>query len=332
MGAVFALYSGWYFWIPKILGLTYNMVLSKLHFWILFLGVNVTFFPQHFLGLQGMPRRISDYPDAYAGWNIISSFGSLVSVIATVIFLQALYLQLIKGEAVSRYLWLNPGIYTDILRHAINNNAPGIEWAIASPPKPHAFTSLPVSSTFFSTNPFSNFLSLWKKVEKENRRYYFNISLFFVWISIASYLYVTLKITPFLLITIPIIPIIITSKRITYSLFKKFISSNILYVVLIIWTGIELLLYSNTISVWDLCLNYLADNSDTWLSSRGIPNRQAWAFDRNDPNQIYDYLRDWRAFKRYCESQMGDNNEVNIIYRDLIRSYTPQVWRALTNR
>lgn len=307
------------------------MVLSKLHFWILFLGVNVTFFPQHFLGLQGMPRRISDYPDAYAGWNIISSFGSLVSVIATVIFLQALYLQLIKGEAVSRYLWLNPGIYTDILRHAINNNAPGIEWAIASPPKPHAFTSLPVSSTFFSTNRFSHIWSLWKKVEKENKRYYLNLNLFFVWISIASYLYVTLKITPFILITIPIIPIILTSKRITYSLFKKFISSNILYVVLIIWTGIELLIYSNTISVWDLCLNHLAENSDTWLSWRGITIRQP-SFDQNDPNQIYDYLRDWRAWKRECESRMGGNNEVNLIYRNLIRWYTPEVWRALTNR
>jgi cytochrome c oxidase subunit 1 len=68
MGAVFALFSAWYFWIPKITGLSYNTMLGKVHFVILFIGVNLTFFPQHFLGLQGMPRRISDYPDAFAGW------------------------------------------------------------------------------------------------------------------------------------------------------------------------------------------------------------------------------------------------------------------------
>ena len=92
MGAVFALFSGWYFWIPKILGLDYNLNFSsKVHFWVLFIGVNLTFFPQHFLGLQGMPRRISDYPDAFTGWNFISSIGSLVSVAATALFLHIVY-------------------------------------------------------------------------------------------------------------------------------------------------------------------------------------------------------------------------------------------------
>ena len=96
MGAVFALFSGWYFWIPKILGLDYNLLYSKAHFWVLFAGVNFTFFPQHFLGLQGMPRRVSDYPDAFTGWNFISSIGSVISVAATALFLQIVYLNLLK--------------------------------------------------------------------------------------------------------------------------------------------------------------------------------------------------------------------------------------------
>jgi cytochrome c oxidase subunit 1 len=147
MGAVFALYSAWYFWIPKILGLDYNIMLGKVHFWILFIGVNVTFFPQHFLGLQGMPRRISDYPDAFAGWNLISSFGSIISLVATWLFLQLVYLQLVAGKATSRYPWLTPQFYTDILQALLNRSYNSLEWALDSPPKPHAFVSLPLQSS-----------------------------------------------------------------------------------------------------------------------------------------------------------------------------------------
>jgi cytochrome c oxidase subunit 1 len=86
MGAVFAVFAGFYYWVEKMVGLTYDEVLGKLHFWTFFVGVNLTFFPMHFLGLAGMPRRISDYPDSYAGWNYIASFGSVISVVATLTF------------------------------------------------------------------------------------------------------------------------------------------------------------------------------------------------------------------------------------------------------
>nr|YP_009261986.1 cytochrome c oxidase subunit 1 [Chrysoporthe austroafricana]AMX22061.1 cytochrome c oxidase subunit 1 [Chrysoporthe austroafricana] len=146
MGAVFAMFSGWYFWVPKLLGLNYNLTLSKVQFWILFIGVNLTFFPQHFLGLQGMPRRISDYPDAFAGWNLISSFGSIVSVVAAWLFLFIVYRQLIDGNVASRNPWMTPQFYTDTLQALLNRSSPSLEWSLTSPPKPHAFVSLPVQS------------------------------------------------------------------------------------------------------------------------------------------------------------------------------------------
>jgi len=147
MGAVFALFSGWYFWIPKILGMLYDTTLGKLHFWVLFIGVNVTFFPQHFLGLQGMPRRISDYPDAYAGWNIISSFGSMISVVATVLFLHIVYLQLVGNKNLSRYPWYAPPVFYDYLQILLSRLYTSLEWCLNSPPKVHAFVSLPLSSS-----------------------------------------------------------------------------------------------------------------------------------------------------------------------------------------
>jgi cytochrome c oxidase subunit 1 len=146
MGAVFAMFSAWYYWVPKILGLNYNILLSKVQFWILFIGVNLTFFPQHFLGLQGMPRRISDYPDAFAGWNMISSFGSIVSVVAAWLFLYIVYIQLVEGNAASRFPWKTPQFYTDTLQALLNRSYPSLEWALTSPPKPHAFVSLPLQS------------------------------------------------------------------------------------------------------------------------------------------------------------------------------------------
>jgi heme/copper-type cytochrome/quinol oxidase subunit 2 len=157
MGAVFALYSAWYFWIPKILGLDYNKNLSTLHFWVLFIGVNVTFFPQHFLGLQGMPRRISDYPDAFAGWNLISSIGSLISVVATWLFLSIVYNMLVKGNVASRNPWIIIQFFVDLLQALLSRSYDSLEWCLNSPPKPHSFMSLPVQSKLLTllTSVFS---------------------------------------------------------------------------------------------------------------------------------------------------------------------------------
>jgi len=94
MGAVFAIFAGWYFWIEKITGLRYPEILGKIHFCLFFIGVNITFFPMHFLGLAGMPRRVPDYPDAFAGWNAIASFGSYISAISVVVFFYIIYITL----------------------------------------------------------------------------------------------------------------------------------------------------------------------------------------------------------------------------------------------
>jgi len=94
MGAVFAIFAGWYFWIGKVVGLRYPEILGQIHFWMFFVGVNLTFFPMHFLGLAGMPRRIPDFPDAYSGWNAFASFGSYVSAISALLFFYIVFLTL----------------------------------------------------------------------------------------------------------------------------------------------------------------------------------------------------------------------------------------------
>ena len=107
MGAVFAIFAGFYFWIAKMTGLQYLEVLGQIHFWIFFAGVNITFFPMHFLGLAGMPRRIPDYPDAYAEWNLIASYGSYLSAVSSVFFFYVVYHTLTYGVSVKKkkFIW-----------------------------------------------------------------------------------------------------------------------------------------------------------------------------------------------------------------------------------
>jgi heme/copper-type cytochrome/quinol oxidase subunit 1 len=91
MGVVFGIFAGFYHWFHKMTGLNIPVLYGQIHFWITIIGVNITFFPMHFLGLSGMPRRIPDYPDAYIGWNFISSIGSIISVIGLFFFFFKVY-------------------------------------------------------------------------------------------------------------------------------------------------------------------------------------------------------------------------------------------------
>jgi len=138
MGAVFAVFAGYYYWIGKMSGMNYPENLGVLHFWITFLGVNITFFPQHFLGLAGMPRRIPDYPDAYSGWNYISSFGSYISVFAILLFFILIYETLTNIDKSS----INPWAFTD--QEVDSKFELTLEWIVSSPPGFHTFEELPI--------------------------------------------------------------------------------------------------------------------------------------------------------------------------------------------
>lgn len=99
MGAVFSLFAGFYYWFWIITGCNYSEIYGRIHFWTTFIGVNLTFFPQHFLGMAGMPRRIPDYPDAYAYWNVMSSFGSIISIVASLFFFYTITHALYKANS-----------------------------------------------------------------------------------------------------------------------------------------------------------------------------------------------------------------------------------------
>lgn len=147
MGAVFSIYAGFYYWSPKLIGTRYNEQLASAHFWALFVGVNVTFFPQHMLGLQGMPRRIPDYADAYAGWNYISSMGSIISVGATAMFLYVVYDSLTANAKAEDNAWAVPAFFVDSESfNQMTPYSPTTEWTLPSPTPMHAFLSLPIQS------------------------------------------------------------------------------------------------------------------------------------------------------------------------------------------
>ena len=146
MGAVFALFSGWYFWSPKILGKPYNELLGKIHFWSFFVGVNFTFMPMHFLGLAGMPRRIPDYPDAFAGWNMVASFGSMVSLVSAFLFFYILYDQLTSRLQVEPNPWFLPAFFEPNFPLSLTQSATTLEWLVASPAPFHTYSELPIST------------------------------------------------------------------------------------------------------------------------------------------------------------------------------------------
>jgi len=129
LGAVFGIFAGWYYWFPKMFGYMYNETIGKLHFWVTFIGVNLVFFPQHFLGLQGMPRRYVDYPDAFHLWNWVSSIGSYISAFAVLIFLYGVLEAFMRKREAGNNPW---GVGANTL-----------EWTLPSPPPFHQFETLP---------------------------------------------------------------------------------------------------------------------------------------------------------------------------------------------
>jgi cytochrome c oxidase subunit 1 len=129
LGAVFAIFAGWYYWFPKMTGYMYSETIGKLHFWTTFIGVNLTFFPHHFLGLAGMPRRVADYPDAFAGWTLVSSIGSYISGVGLLIFLFGVVWAFARKERAADNPW--------------GAGATTLEWSLSSPPAFHLLEKLP---------------------------------------------------------------------------------------------------------------------------------------------------------------------------------------------
>ena len=139
LGALFGVFTAFYYWIPKMSGYMYNETMAKIHFWTFFIGTNLTFFPQHFLGMAGMPRRIPDYPDAYAGWNFWSSIGSYIGFAAAIWFLVVVAEMFIKKRKAPMNPW--------------GEGASTLEWTLPSPPPFHTFETQPDFSSRTTAYP-----------------------------------------------------------------------------------------------------------------------------------------------------------------------------------
>ena len=129
LGSVFAIFAGFYYWIGKMSGHQYPEFWGRAHFWITFVGVNLTFFPMHFLGVSGMPRRYPDYPEAFAGWNFVSSIGSYISGLGMLVFLFVVYRTFTSKVPLASNYW--------------GEGATTLEWQVSSPPPFHTFEELP---------------------------------------------------------------------------------------------------------------------------------------------------------------------------------------------
>ncbi|MGJ3263188.1 MAG: cytochrome c oxidase subunit I [Salinarimonas sp.] len=129
LGAVFIIFAGVYYWFPKMSGYVYPEWIGKLHFWISFIGANVLFFPMHFLGLAGMPRRYADYPDAFAGWNFVSSVGSYIFGLGLLVFIYGIVVAFRRKELAGANPW--------------GEGATTLEWTLPSPVPFHQFDELP---------------------------------------------------------------------------------------------------------------------------------------------------------------------------------------------
>ena len=129
LGAVFGVFAGWYYWYEKMFGVKYNDLLAKVHFWLTFIGSNVLFFPQHFLGLQGMPRRYIDYADGFATWHFWSSIGYAITLVGTLVFFAGLVESIVRRRQAQANPW--------------GEGATTLEWTLSSPPPFHQFSTLP---------------------------------------------------------------------------------------------------------------------------------------------------------------------------------------------